>query len=214
MIRLIKLTVPNILSVNSTTWTSELMNLINSNQPVPPAIANRYNHPQIKSQVKAETFDKCCYCESKVTQVYPGDIEHLIPKSKFPRLTYTWKNMTFSCSICNNRKRDYLNKPNPLLNPYKDNPSQHLRAFGPFISQINGDTRGEITVKKLDLNRADLRERRTDILKSLSRLLDKFHKEQDQGLKQILKDELLECAETKNEYSLTIKQFLIDNGIV
>ena len=61
---------------------------------------NRYSRPEIKAELIAETKGKCAYCESKITHIYPGDIEHIIPKSIFPRLTFTWANLTLGCYWC------------------------------------------------------------------------------------------------------------------
>jgi uncharacterized protein (TIGR02646 family) len=190
------------------------MNYVAAQQPVPMTIASRYNHPDIKIELRKETSDKCCYCECKVTQVYAGDVEHIIPKSAYPRLTFTWTNLSFSCWVCNNRKRDFLNRQNPLLNPYRDDPSNHIRSFGPFLAHLNGNTRAELTLRRLHLNRPDLRERRKEALDSVLRLLDKYHNEQDADLKSLLHGELLDCASPNNEFSSTVRQFIIDNGIL
>ena len=36
----------------------------------------------IKEQILKETHGKCVYCESKISHVCPGDIEHILPKNK------------------------------------------------------------------------------------------------------------------------------------
>ena len=54
--------------------------------------------------------DKCCFCESKVTQVAYGDVEHYRPKAGYRQehgaplgrpgyylLAYEWSNLMFCC---------------------------------------------------------------------------------------------------------------------
>ena len=54
---------------------------------------------------------KCAYCESKITNIYNGDIEHFRPKGKVHEaipvqpgyywLAADWDNLLFSCPFCN-----------------------------------------------------------------------------------------------------------------
>lgn len=213
MIRLQKKQKPQSLDQNGTTWTTRLMKHINNGTDVPYALSIKYKEPDIKRTIKEETCEKCAYCESKVTQVYPGDVEHIIPKSVYPRLTFTWQNLTFVCFNCNNKKRDYVSKDLKLINPYKDTPSNHLRPFGPLIMQVNGDARGEFTIKKIDLNREPLRERRNEAIINLQTLVDKYFNHPVQQIRDICLDEIRELTENKNEYSATLKQYVLDSGV-
>lgn len=54
-----------------------------------------------KSAVKADSFNKCAYCESPTAVVAHGDIEHYRPKSIYWWLAYTYYNYCFACQICN-----------------------------------------------------------------------------------------------------------------
>ena len=60
-----------------------------------------YKHPDNKIALKNSTFGKCMYCESKITHIDYGDIEHIKPKSKYPTLKFTWSNLGFACTVCN-----------------------------------------------------------------------------------------------------------------
>ena len=68
-----------------------------------------------KALVKAQ-HEKCCFCESKVTDVAYGDVEHFRPKAGYRQtgtdplgrpgyywLAYVWENLFFSCQLCNQR---------------------------------------------------------------------------------------------------------------
>ncbi len=71
--------------------------------------------------------DKCAFCESKVSAIAYGDVEHFRPKAGYQQshdddlqrpgyywLAYEWSNLFFSCSICNQQgKRNVF----PLANP-------------------------------------------------------------------------------------------------
>lgn len=136
MIKRIKRAFPNVLSINGTNWTKQLMTYVNSGQAIPASVQGHYRDAEIKSEVKLETEEKCIYCESYITHQYPGDVEHIIPKSAYPRLTFSWNNLSFVCFWCNNNKRATLDKNCKLLNPYKDDIDDHLQAFGPMVFHI------------------------------------------------------------------------------
>lgn len=213
MIKRTKRALPNILSTNGTNWTMQLMTYVNAGQAIPASVQRHYRHADIKGEVKLETEEKCIYCESYITHQYPGDVEHIIPKSVYPRLTFSWNNLSFVCYWCNNNKRATLDKTCKLLNPYKDEIDEHLQAFGPMVFHINDSKRGELTWKEIRLNRKELIERRSDSLKELQNLIDKYNRETAAGLKTILRNEIIENAKTDKEFSMYKTQFLKDNGI-
>lgn len=215
MIQLFKLAMPQVLVDNVTNWTRTIMTFINNGQAIPNADKNRYNHVDIKNRVIEETNGKCAYCESFVTDQYPGDIEHLIPKSIYPRLTFNWSNLSFSCYWCNNHKRDYVGKHEAkLINPFKDEINQHLQFFGPLLMHINDSKRGELTWKTIKLNRPELIDRRTDKIKDLQNLIDKYEREGTQALKDILFNEILDFSQADSEFSYACNCYLMDKKII
>ncbi|HEY4108664.1 HNH endonuclease [Puia sp.] len=45
---------------------------------------------------------KCAYCESQITAIYSGDIEHFRPKGRgYYWLAADWENLLFACPFCN-----------------------------------------------------------------------------------------------------------------
>lgn len=215
MIQLAKRAIPQVLADNGLNWTKALMNYVNNGNEIPKSVKNKYSHDAIKTEVRLETNEKCVYCESQVTYQYPGDIEHIIPKSIYPRLTYSWPNLTFVCYWCNNHKRDYVEKgKGKLLNPYKDNIEKHLQFFGPLLLHINNCKRGEITWKKIELNRKELIDRRSDKLKELQNLIDKYEREDLVALKRVLLNEIIEFSSKDKEFSYSCQCYLKAKGII
>lgn len=212
MIRLAKRPRPQVLILNGVQWTQDLMQHVLNGTKAPDHIKGRYRHAEIKTEVALETNGKCAYCESHVTHQYPGDVEHIIPKGVFPRLTFTWSNLSFVCYWCNNHKHDKVDKSCKLLNPYLDLIDDHLRAFGPLVLHVNNSKRGELTHKEIKLNRKELIERRIEAIKSLQNLIDKFENETSIGLKEILRQELIESTSPEKEFSFYLKQYLVDRG--
>ena len=95
----------------------------------------------------------------------------------------------------------------PLLNPYKDNIEEHILAAGPYLVHKNSSRVGEFTIKKLKLERPQLREKRRESIESFQNMLDKYNREYDNDLKDILKDELIEMLSNDKEYSFTLQSY-------
>lgn len=211
MIKLTKSNKPQVLVDNYTQWSSQYVTYHNSGSGIPESLKGKYREPEIKEQLLIETHGKCAYCESKVAHIYPGDVEHILPKSIFPDKVFLWENLTFSCYICNNNKREYHSTTAPLLNPYVDDPGEHLRAYGPSIFHKNSSIKGEMTVTKLKLNRMPVTERRKDRLESLNHLINLWRSENDPGRKTILEEQIKEEATEEKEFTFIVKQYLLDN---
>ena len=86
-----------------------------------------YAHEDVKAALKAMQHDKCAFCESKVSHIAYGDVEHYRPKGGFCQhehdalgrpgyywLAYEWDNLLFSCQLCNQRFKKNLF---PLADP-------------------------------------------------------------------------------------------------
>lgn len=54
-----------------------------------------------KRQLRAESHNKCAYCEADTTVVAHGDVEHFRPKTVYWWLAYCYDNYLYSCQICN-----------------------------------------------------------------------------------------------------------------
>jgi uncharacterized protein (TIGR02646 family) len=84
-----------------------------------------YGAKSVKASLCKAQHDKCAFCESKVSHIAYGDVEHFRPKAGYRQnpedplaqpgyywLAFDWTNLLFCCQICNQRqKRSYF----PLL---------------------------------------------------------------------------------------------------
>jgi hypothetical protein len=178
------------------------------NMVCPDSVQHGYRDVLLKERLREESCDKCIYCESKVSHVDHGEIEHFIPKSIQPRLRYLYYNLGYSCGICNNNKGVYYDPLAPLLNPYEDDPSQFIEAYGPMVSAIGGNPRGSITIRKLKLNRTELLERRVERLNSILSLVNQMQVSKDPSIKLVLQQQIEEeCADDK-EFAFVSRAFV------
>lgn len=122
-----------------------------------------YGHNSVKSALINAQHEKCCFCESKVTHVAYGDVEHFRPKagwrqekrSKLERpgyfwLAYDWSNLLFCCQICNQReKRNHFpleNKQDRCVFPVEDVSTEKALFINPRLEDpenhigFRGDT--------------------------------------------------------------------------
>ncbi|MBI3467364.1 MAG: hypothetical protein HY000_30510 [Planctomycetes bacterium] len=88
-----------------------------------------YGAKSVKKALRKAQHDKCAFCESRVTHVAYGDVEHFRPKGGYRQspeddlvqpgyywLAYEWSNLFFACQLCNQRfKRNHF----PLLDTAK-----------------------------------------------------------------------------------------------
>jgi uncharacterized protein (TIGR02646 family) len=86
-----------------------------------------YGPKAVKDALRRAQHDKCAFCESSVSHVSYGDVEHYRPKAAVAQkegdrydqpgyywLAYEWANLFFCCQLCNQRfKRNLF----PLRNP-------------------------------------------------------------------------------------------------
>jgi len=177
MIKVVRLPKPDVLARNQAIWTKALLDA--KTQAERKKAESEYRHPEIKNTLIAMFHGKCAYCESRITHIAYGDIEHFRPKAKakFPECTFEWTNLLLSCSVCNGaeHKGDRFpekNEGGPLVNPCDDDPCRHFRfVFDPVtkLATVTGQTaRGRTTEKLLGLNRAELWERRSRMVKMIS----------------------------------------------
>lgn len=179
--------------------------------PNPAALAaGDYKHPVNKAALVTASHQKCMYCESKVTHVDFGDVEHIKPKApgKFPELAFEWTNLGFVCGRCNNAKSDKYFQEAPFVDPYAENPDDHLFAVGSFLAQRNGSVRGEITIQEIVLNRPDLLEKRNERIKEILVALNAAYRTTVNVLRTAALAELKREAEADKEYSLIVKTLL------
>lgn len=208
MIKLYKQSVPKEIEDLWHQWSTQYLERLETGKHIPENLVKRYKNPKIKQQLISETNGKCAYCESKVTPVYPGDVEHIKPKSKFPELTLNYDNLTFACFQCNNKKSDYYRSENGVINPFEDNPDDFIFAFGILVLSYPGNSTGTATVLILDLNRPELVERRKEKLDAIALLAEKCEQLDDPTLIFLLKKLLLSECDDDREYTMVARSYL------
>lgn len=178
--------------------------------PNPDALRTNYKHPDNKRALQDASHGKCMYCESQVSHVYFGDVEHIKPKAadKHPELEFEWTNLGYCCARCNNAKNDQYDDDCPLVDPYSEDPGEHLIAFGTSVMHKRGSERGEITIRFTDLNRADLIERRAIMIKSLQDAVDKCYRTKSLAVRDLLLQTLGSQAAADKEFSMFAAAFL------
>lgn len=185
--------------------------------PKPQALtARNYKDSDNKKALRNASHGKCMYCESKVSHVDFAHVEHIRPKAadKFPQLEFVWDNLGYSCAICNNEKSSKYDSQAPYIDPYADNPEDHLLFLGWYLFTKNGSERGEITLRDIGLNRVELIERRKERIESLALAINACQRTTNASLKNAALASLIaESAEDK-EYSYAVKCALKAHRII
>lgn len=183
--------------------------------PNPSALKTNYKHPDNKAALLAASHGKCMYCESQVAHIYYGDVEHIRPKAqeKYPHLEFEWTNLGYCCARCNNAKRDQFDEACPLIDPYSEDPGNHLIAFGSTVRHKAGSERGAITIATTDLNRTELIERRAMRLTQLQNALDACYRTKNMSIRQIMLASLQEEVGVDKEFSMFASALINANQI-
>lgn len=199
MIQLTKLNEPKVLADNKTAWTNEFDRNRSS---------RRYGHEEIKSILTEETSAKCAYCESKVNHISYDEVEHIKPKSIFPELVCEWNNLTIACQKCNRNKGSFYDADCAIINPYTQNPDEHLYWAGPMIFPLSKDV-GKISRDKLQLNRVDLVIKRGEKLNRIHDLQQQAHESENASIKKALLNEIESLISENEEYSAASKAYIL-----
>jgi hypothetical protein len=188
--------------------------LIRPECPNPAALAaGNYADPVNKDGLRKSTSGKCMYCESKVEHISYAHIEHIKPKAKFPELEFEWDNLGFSCQVCNTNKGQKYDETMPFINPYNENPEEHIVFFGFFIFPKRGSERGEYTITELQLNRAGLIDKRKDRIEKLNLMINAAFRTANKSLHIQAIAEIKKEAEKDKEYSAMVKSILFYHQI-
>ncbi|OUS29519.1 HNH endonuclease [Thalassotalea sp. 42_200_T64] len=179
--------------------------------PYPVALQNgNYKHHLNKDALKKANFDKCMYCESKISQIDFAHIEHFKPKAenKFPELEFVWDNLGYACPKCNNAKSDKFHNDTQYIDPYSENPTDYFFAAGALLLIKNGSERSEISIRDIELNRPELLERRLDKITEIQKSINACYRTTNEALKTAALNELELESSTEKEYSFFIAALL------
>jgi uncharacterized protein (TIGR02646 family) len=208
-----------------------------------------YGHKEVKEKLIRLQNYKCCFCESKIGHISYGDVEHFRPKSGWVQheepinqpgyywLAYDWENLFLSCQLCNQRnKKNYFPLANeeqralnhnydvddehPLfVHPISDNPEDFIEFNENEPRAINGNSRGDITITKLGLDRKELNEQRKRTLNMIFDIYDlaKGYPDTTPQLKTRAKEKISKYHEAaqqdETEYASMLRCFFKRNPI-
>lgn len=183
--------------------------------PNPTALSKgNYKSSENKAALIKASQGKCMYCESRVTHTYYGDVEHIVPKSVKAELEFAWDNLGYVCAVCNGSKSNSYNEDLEILNPYIEDPSDHLVAAGSILYPLRGSQKGELTILDVNLNRLDLVQQRHDLLDRINRAIVACFNAQNQRLKSAALESLKAEATANKEYSLFVGSLLKSHDIL
>lgn len=182
--------------------------------PNPRALRTDYKNSENKQALVLASSGKCMYCESQVSHIYFGDVEHIRPKAagKYPHLEFEWSNLGYCCARCNNAKKDQFDEACPLIDPYSEDPCDHLIAFGSLVRHKAGSERGALTIFTTDLNRPELIERRAIRLAQLQNAIDACYRTSSQTLRATLLMSLAEEGTVDKEFSMLTAALIAANN--
>lgn len=168
------------------------MEVINGGKYIDTDLYNgRYKQEDVRIAIKEIYKNKCAFCEQYVEQ---GHIEHYRPKNTYFWLAYSWDNLLYACSGCNQYKSinfdikgtlvtfvnteenirnihksssiyDKLEKPK-LINPEVTDPSGKIKFKKNGVIESDDDCFA-YTIDKCKLDRKGLNDQRR-------KLIDKF----------------------------------------
>ena len=190
-----------------------------------------YGHKDVKQCLKLAQHGKCCYCEGKFGAHDYGDIEHYRPKGAVKQdknldklypgyywLAYCWKNLYYSCRICNHKKSVFFPLANPasrarshnndiadeeplLLNPGgMDDLGNHVKFIGPRVQGVS--EMGCKTIEIIDLNRTELFDARLThfkLVETVMRIIKIFNSKYKIGNSDEVNDILINARRTLDD---------------
>jgi len=110
-----------------------------------------WNNEYIKKPLLESSNNKCAYCECPLTSDSNYmEVEHFEDKKTNPDKVVLWENLLPACKKCNGAKSTHDTSAEPIVNPYLDEPRQHL-AMHRF--RLRGKTaKGKSTIEVVSLN--------------------------------------------------------------
>lgn len=113
-----------------------------------------WNHAEIKAPLMESSHEKCAYCECCISEESKYmEVEHFRYKDKYQDLVVAWLNLLPACKRCNIAKSSHDVEEEPIVNPYEDDPREHL-SFRLFRLRGLTDV-GTSTIETVNLNSSE-----------------------------------------------------------
>lgn len=184
-----------------------------------------WNNEKIKDPLLGSSENKCAYCECYlIHESNYMEVEHFEDKYNNPDKVVEWDNLLPSCKKCNGAKGTHDVTSNPIVNPYVDDPREHLvlRLF-----RIRGKSKTGIeTVQVLQLNhstrlvtcRFNIGEKIEELIETAKDRLYSFQENRTalrrNKLLGIVEGMLEECQPTSAYSAVTATNLLTDDEFV
>ena len=194
---------PQVLIDQGATWTAAY---VAASSPASRKARERWRHSTIKAALLQESDEKCAYCEAIVDHVAHDHVEHIIPKAVRRDLAHVWTNLANACPICNETKGEYFDANAPILNPFVDEPSEHLVFRGPMVDYDDDDERADVSIRHLGLNRPPLIKDRAARILKIRDLLALWHASAGPRRDAVALSIRMEAAE--GEYTAAVQAYL------
>ncbi|MDM0041509.1 hypothetical protein QTI05_20870 [Variovorax sp. J22R193] len=105
----------------------------------------------IKRALAEQSHNKCsfCECELGIESKYL-EVEHFAYKGSYPEEVVAWDNLIAACRRCNGKKGVHDVRVEPIVNPYANNPRDHIRMQAYRLQSLTPV--GDLTISVLGLN--------------------------------------------------------------
>ena len=131
-----------------------------------------WNIDWLKDSLKELSYGKCAYCECNLTKESNYmEVEHFEDKHHNAEKVMDWNNLIPSCKHCNGHKSTHDVIAEPIVNPFVDNPGEHL--YFQNYRYKGRDDKGKETIEVLGLNNGERKmvDTRFDIGNALEELI-------------------------------------------
>jgi uncharacterized protein (TIGR02646 family) len=171
----------------------------------------------LKKAIAAKSFGKCCYSDIRLNEEGKYmEVEHFLPKNKYPDLVLEWQNLNPSCKPCNVKKGEHDPNIAYIVNPFNDNPKEFLYFNASLYQGKDEKGIGNKTIEVLDLNnREQFVKKRVrvnyeiiDILKEIDSFL--FPEKISYCIKKL--KNLMRKGNRKEEYSALTATIILENS--
>jgi len=183
-----------------------------------------YRKAEILEKLRGDFFDKCYICESK--ELTSINVEHLASHRGDKTLKFSWDNLFWSCSHCNNIKLENFDN---ILDCTKEDvekfvwlrmdmfpkASIQLRALGnsPKINKtielLDKVYNGSTIIKKMESE--NIRKQILHELSTLSNYMLEYFDETEKDVKEVFKKKIKKCLSTSSAFAAFKRWIVRDN---
>lgn len=176
----------------------------------------------LKDALLAMSANKCAYSEIRLQEEGKiMEVEHFLPKSTYPDQVLQWPNLLPSSRHCNNAKREKDPTIYPIINPFEDEPKDHLYILDYMLFGKTQKGRNSAIILKLndpDHLLTPRREIGTAVRMALYAQFERIKRFSVDGLTPDEKlsitaslENLLKQGQAKEPYSATVSTTILDD---